>query len=166
MKERNNAWQDVLSRYYQDEYRKMLTFGYTYLENRSLAEVAIQETFLLATEKQAVLMAHPNPKGWLYTTLRHVVQQMGRDKQRAMKLCVDLDHTADPGYEMDLPSELDNMDSDDLLLIKAIYLDGVPLKEYAESCGISVSTLRMRLSRLKKRLREDPTIKEIKNFKE
>mgnify|MGYP002882449978 CR=1 FL=1 len=59
----------------------------------------VQEVFLIAHRKQAVVAEHPDPRGWLYRTARNVVQHHRRSIARRIRLAEAVGHEPDSGHE-------------------------------------------------------------------
>ena len=47
------------------------------------AEDILQDTYLEAYQHRGMLMAHPNPAGWLYKTALNLYRNEGRKKENA-----------------------------------------------------------------------------------
>ena len=50
------------------------------LSNASLAEEAVQETFVIACTKQHALENSPNPEGWIMNTLKNVCRNIQKNR--------------------------------------------------------------------------------------
>ena len=59
---------------YLEMFELLFSYARSSLENDSLAEEAVQETFRIACLKPSELCASPNPKGWLVNTLKNVIR--------------------------------------------------------------------------------------------
>lgn len=64
----------------------------------------VQEVFLIAHRKHDVVAEHPDPRGWLYRTARHVVQHHRRSIARRIRLAEAVGHEPDMAHEA-LPDE-------------------------------------------------------------
>ena len=154
---------EALEQYYRAEFKRMLRVaGYT-LKNDNLAETAVQETFVTAARKIDSLLSSPNPTGWLYNTLNYTIKQIQRERLASLRRYVALDDAPEPSQDADEPSELDLETNEDLRLFKRYYIEGYSLKELAAELGISVPALKMRMTRARKRLKNDKNILEMKN---
>ena len=71
----------LLESYYCNEATNMIAFASCILNNRSMAEVAVQETFLIALNEMEKLKASPKPVGWLYITLKNIIMHMKREQK-------------------------------------------------------------------------------------
>jgi len=65
----------------------------------------VQEVFLIAHRKHAVVAEHPDPRGWLYRTARNVVQHHRRSIARRLRLAEAVGHEPDTTHDA-LPDEL------------------------------------------------------------
>lgn len=153
-----------LERYYRAEYASMLKFSICTLHDENLAQVAVQETFVIASRKYSELTGSQKPVGWLYNVLKNVIRQIIRERKAMLERYVELSPTNDPSVEMEQICCLDVNKNDDLRLLSRFYVEGYSLEEVAKELKISVPALKMRMCRAKKRLREDPEINDMKNF--
>ena len=71
---------------YQELYQNLLQIAFFYLQNRSLAEEAVQEAFRIAVEKIDDLLSSPNPSGWLALTTRNSAKNLLRQEQAYQRL--------------------------------------------------------------------------------
>ena len=55
---------------YMEMYDMLITYARCALQEESLAEEAVQETFRIACQKPESLRDSPNPNGWLVTRSR------------------------------------------------------------------------------------------------
>lgn len=155
---------EVLEYYYQQEYKDMFKFAYRLLKDEHIAEVAVQDTFLIASNKIKKLCDSPNPRGWLYNTLKNAIRHLQRERQRMLERCVDFDSAQEPFTEMPPIASLDISKNADLQMLAQFYVNGYSLEEIAAHMGISVPAVKMRINRAKKRLRANPEIKNLRNF--
>jgi len=140
----------LLEQHFKAEYKSMISFASRVLDSSSLAETAVQDTFVCALEHMDKLTASENPVGWLYNTLKNIIRHMRRDERTLLRRVV----------QMEAASELDISVSDcydtsflggevdpDLRLLVQFYLHGYTLKELAAREGISIGAMKMRLKR-------------------
>lgn len=122
------------------------------------AEDAVQETFTIAWEKQELFLNHPNPSGWLIVTLKNVVRNMSREEQKwstyLLQVSEDMVHPP-PDAALELEGIVS---SEDLFLLKRLYLYKETYDEVCQDLGIKKSTLAMRVKRIKENFK--------KNYKE
>lgn len=146
----------LLEAYYRNEYAEMLSTASYMLNNSALAEVAVQDTFVIALENIDKLTASPSPVGWLYNVLKNNVRHMRRDQQAMLKRFVSLDdapevEAVDAGHKAKFFIN-ENKNPEMELLIK-FYIHGYSLKELAHEYGISIGACKMRIKRAKTRLK-------------
>jgi len=141
-----------LEQLYRAEFNNMLRFASVLLSDDSLAETAVQESFLIAARKFDNLIASPSTVGWLYNTLKFVVKQMRRERQAMLARSVPLEDAP----ELSVEDEISTLDTknEDIQLLKRFYIDGFTLKELAAELGITVPAMKMRLSRARKRAKK------------
>lgn len=153
---KRDADTSLLEKYYREEYKDMLLFAGRMLNSVELAEVAVQETFVIALEKLSSLKASTKPLGWLYNTLKNVIRHMRRDQQAQLLRVISIDDI------LELPAS--DKESDLLLLTSAekdpalrllieFYVEGRSIKSLAEENSISVGACKMRLKRARERSR-------------
>ena len=142
----------VIEQLFRSEYEGMADFAAYLLGSESLAEVAVQETFVCAMEHIDKLLASPNRVGWLYNALKLTIRHIKREQYLLLKRTMQLEDvpeqhlsTADR-YSLALHGE--EADPELQLLIR-FYLYGYTLKELAEEMGLTVGAVKMRISRAK-----------------
>ena len=145
---------------YNDMYGPLLAYATSTLENRALAEEAVQETFRIACSKIEAISTSENPKGWLTNTLKNVVRNSIKSRARLNRLVVaSLSHEED---YLTIPTEDDYMDifysslipTEDYQLLKRIALDKYSRLEAAEELGISMEACKKRVQRAKEKLQK------------
>lgn len=156
--------QEFVAQLYRVQYNKMLQYATTLLGDIGPAEVAVQETFVVAAQKIDDFQSSANPVGWLFNTLKYAVMQVRRDRQQAIKHCIPLEDAPELAVPQASINELDLSDNPDLRLLNRVYVEGYPLKELAAELEITVPALKMRINRAKKRQQRDPKIKNLKIF--
>lgn len=155
----------VLEKCYEAKRKDLYKSARATLQSEHLAEDIVQDTFTYAADHIDSFMESPNPEGWLYKAMGHLIQHALRTRQRLLVRNIPLEDVMDlttneDGYEI---NELD-MESEDMQLIARYFAYGWSLAELAEQYGISVSAVKMRINRAKKRLQNDPNIQDLKNF--
>lgn len=147
-----------IEKLFQEEYEDMAEFARHVLGDGNLADVAVQETFLIALRKADELMKSRNPTGWLYNTLRNILMHLERERNCLMKRNVSLyavrpeavscrDSYSEVGAEVQR--------SEDWKLLTAFYLGGRSIKELAREQGVSEAVCKSRLKRARERLRRE-----------
>ena len=108
-------------------------------------------------------MDHENPMGWLYLTAKNKLMKL----QSRKKSMYSLDDTKYFHFkareikefkygEIELAETIRNSVSEkEYEMLRDYYLNGYSSEEVAEKYGVDKGSIRMRMSRLKKRLREE-----------
>ncbi len=60
---------------YYNYFRKLTLYAGAQMRNQSRAQDVVQDTFHEALRHIDVLMEHPNPGGWLMTTLKNKIRE-------------------------------------------------------------------------------------------
>ncbi len=149
-----------IDRLYLQMYPMLFEYARSSLSNDSLAEEAVQDTFIIACQKPEALCNSPNPEGWLVNTLKHVLSNTIRSQSIARRIFLDYfaSNVSDVSVSNDrVGLEIlyeDVADLEEFKLVKEMALDGRSYLEMAEQRGISVGTCRKRMERAKKILRK------------
>ncbi len=149
-----------IDRLYLQMYPMLFEYARSSLANDSLAEEAVQDTFIIACQKPEALCNSPNPKGWLVNTLKYVLSNTIRSQSIAKRIF--LDYFASNASDVSVSTDRvgleilyeDVADLEEFKLVKEMALDGRSYLEMAEHRGISVGTCRKRMERAKKVLRK------------
>ena len=139
-------------------YDRLFIYARSALDNESLAEEAIQETFRIVCMKPEDLLSSPNPKGWIVNTLKYTIQNMKRSRDKANVLLTQyLAANSSVAFSEDrisLEVTYENVArSEEFSLIKEMAVDGRSHLEMAQSRGISVAACKKRVQRAKEFLR-------------
>lgn len=143
-------------------YEKVYIFIDRRQTDKGLVEDVVQETFLEAYKKAEVLAEHPNPLGWLYLTARNKMLSLSgsrkdlcffEDGEEAYLNRAKMD---DAKYgEVELEESIKAVISEkDYQMLCDYYLNGYNSGELAGKYGVERGSLRMQVSRLKKKLRK------------
>lgn len=143
----------VIEALFRANWEALYRYANRMLRSPPLAEEAVQEAFLIAVTKYEELQASGNPEGWLFCTVRNVVRNQQRARQRWSELLLRLlseqnDAPALSGVFTGLAED------EDLRLVRRVTLEGYSVRETAEALGISVEACKKRIQRAKARLRE------------
>ncbi len=149
---------ELIDRLYFEMYDSLVGYANSCLYDQHRAQELTQEVFVSALRKPEALLSCPNPKGWLYKTMRNMIQNNGRTTAHQIKLIAD--YLAANGAEITV-----SIDQPDLKLkygglaeteaFKLIYdmaVLGKTHEEMAAERGISVTTCRKRAERAEKYL--------------
>ncbi|MDR0295618.1 MAG: RNA polymerase sigma factor [Prevotellaceae bacterium] len=135
-------------------------YAYRKTGNYDLVPDILQELFLLFYNKIDHVMVHPDPKGWLFKSLKHICQKKLR--QLMVRNEVPLEEAMDVSYYMQetaagntlleiLPAKLSE---EECRFLKMVYEEELSHKEIAIRLGIKEDASRQRLVRVKKRCRK------------
>ena len=147
-----------IEEFYLEMYDRLFIYARSALDNESLAEEAIQETFRIVCMKPEDLLSSPNPKGWIVNTLKYTIQNMKRSRDKANVLLTQyLAANSSVAFSEDrisLEVTYENVArSEEFNLIKEMAVDGRSHLEMAQSRGISVAACKKRVQRAKEFLR-------------
>lgn len=153
---------------YIEMYDKLMMVARKNEDNEALAEEAVQETFSIACQKIDECLRHPNPQGWLVTTLKNVILNSKRKRANAKRLIeqflmAQFKEASVSENRLDLNILYGKTaDTEEFKLILEMAVDGRSHKEMAESRGISVSACKKRVQRakeiLQRKIGKDVTI--------
>lgn len=156
----NGNQQRTIEELYKQMYYPLSAYAQSTLNDRSLAEEAVQDTFRVACAKANDFLSSPNPRGWLLNTLKYVIKNTVRSRAYLNNMIVStLDFDENIIFEdMDAPDidflYSDLVDSEDYKLLKKIVLDKYSMLEASQELGISVETCKKRVQRAKKKLKK------------
>ncbi len=149
-----------IDRLYLQMYPMLFEYARSSLSNDSLAEEAVQDTFIIACQKPEALCGSPNPEGWLVNTLKYVLSNTIRSQNIARRILLDyfasnLNVVSASTDRVGLEILYDDVaDLEEFKLVKEMALDGRSYLEMAVERGISVGTCRKRVERAKEVLRK------------
>lgn len=151
---------DFIEQLYLELYERLRIYACTALENEALAEEAVQETFRTACMKPEELCQSPNPRGWLYQTLKNTIWNTKRTRSNAKRFLTEYTvmHGRDGAYSEDqigLETTYGNLsDLEEFQLLREFAVDGKSHLEMATKRGISVEACKKRVQRAKEFLRK------------
>ena len=141
------------------EYRpKLMHIVFLTVNDVHLAEDIVQDIFYEAWRHREALVNHPNQKGWLYRALQYKIREYLRKKTVREQLSVNPEEIEisceESGYskaEMELMM-CEMLTPDEQIRFKRYFLLGEPTAEIAEKENVTENNMRVRLSRLKKKM--------------
>lgn len=162
---------DIYQQYAEDVYN-VIRFRLRPFGLGDAADDLLQEVFLTAMDKCGSLISHPDIRRWLFATAnfkaKNFIRKMASERRRVLW---DIEATGF-GQEPDLSAEnalaqifeeqidctdvlrriKESMTSADKLLYKQTYEEKVPPEELSCTYGITEAAVRMRISRMRKRI--------------
>lgn len=145
---------------YYEMYDRLKVYARSSLNNEDAAEEAVQETFRIACQKPDSVCNSPNPKGWIFNTLKNTIRNI-RSSQASAKNLIEtyqllysheLEHAEDhPSLEL-LYGNTKN--SEDLTLLIEMAIEGRTHAEMAAKRGISINACKKRVQRAKENLQK------------
>ena len=156
-----NAEQNrMIEELYREMFDKMKAYACCSLDNESLAEEAVQETFRIACQKPEQLCESANPRGWLVQTLKYTIRNIQSNRESAKRimeryLMTQIDDFTFSEDRIDFHILYDNVaDTEEFKLLAEMAIEGRSHLEMANSRGISVSACKKRVQRAKETLRK------------
>lgn len=149
-----------IEKMYTKMFRMMAEYARSSLQDPSLAEEAVQETFRIACQKPWELLTSSNPEGWLVNTLKYVITNIKREIAESKELLDDyasqrIEEIAASGDHIGVEIlYADIAKSEEFVLLKELALDGKSHLELARDRGISVAASRKRVQRAKEILKK------------
>ena len=149
-----------LTAIYLDRRKPLRVFAESKLNNRALAEEAVQQAFEIACRKIDDFYSSPNPDGWIFNAVRFVVSNMASRQRTESRVIAPVDEyrpdlvaaPADP-----LPLRVHFGDLVDLPQFRIVYemeFMGRTLAEIAIDLGISEVACKKRAERARKYLQK------------
>lgn len=165
--------QEFFTDLYIDNYHKI----YTFISHRAMlkcsadADDIVQDVFVLAYSRRDVLENHPNPGGWLMATAKFACMAYNRGKDiKAELTSIDEMYDLDDGYDYEQAiverireeqlvnagaarKALDNLGETDRHIYFLKYVSHLTSKEISQLTGMTVSTVNVRVFRIKEKVR-------------
>lgn len=151
-----------LSDFYRQHHSKLFLRAYAMLKQRDLAEIAVQEAFLVPCKDISKLLTHENPIGWMKKIVENVSLHILRDQQQNRSLFVSLEgliSRKEPAVPNKSVFELKDfclqvITQEDFDFFLRIVEDGYTYTEEAERLGISLNACYKRFERIRVRLQK------------
>lgn len=153
----------IFEQCYKDYYQSLINFAHARLrESSDFSEDCVQEAFTVFYNRLQAGENFEYPKAFLYRTLDNIVK-----KQKAKIVAEEMNTVSldDPDNTIDIAvqDEIDcekyirilekSLDEDEKTLYTAKYVDGKKIEQIANETNLSVGAVTMRLSRLRKKLK-------------
>lgn len=142
-----------------------ITIQDTIIKDTCMVEDIVQDVFLEAVKKYDSFKNHPNQIGWLYQTAQYKIKEYERKLRKLNESDIEEleDVMADDNVSGYLETELklllcEAMTPEERLRYYRYFLWGWTIEEIAEAEGISVNNMRVKITRLKKKLLQQVNI--------
>lgn len=150
---------ELIDRLYFEMYEPLVGYANSLLHDQHRAEELVQEVFVSAVRKPDALLSSPNPRGWLYRTLVHMLQNNTRTTAHQLQLIAD--YLSVNGAQIAVSIDQPDLklkygtlaQTEEFKLIYDMAVLGKTHEEMAAERSISVNTCRKRAERAKKFLR-------------
>ena len=145
---------------YHTLYKFLVFYADSSLNNKALAEEAVQEAFAIACSKPAQVCGSPNPKGWMVNTTVFVIKNIESRQRTARKIIADVaDYRPDLFAAPEAPLDLwlqygDLVKTKEFKLIYAMAVEGKSIIALADELGISADACKKRAERARKYLQK------------
>lgn len=156
----NSEQSKIIEALYREMFAKLLAYAQSNLDNESLVDEVIQETFRIACQCPEKVCESPNPQGWLVNTLRNTIRNMRRNQATAKRIMEqylmqqykELSVTED-SVRLEILYD-DIADTEEFALLKEMAVDGLSHSEMAQARGITVNACKKRVQRAKEFLQK------------
>jgi RNA polymerase sigma-70 factor (ECF subfamily) len=138
---------------YELQWRPVFLAAYGLSRNQAISEDATQEAFVRALQRWGHLKHHPNPVGWLVTTALNCARRELRHRSREAVAWYDQAMVQESESVLDLLDEIRRLPRRQLQVVILRYAMDWSVEDIAEVLGCGPSTVRVHLSRAKRRLR-------------
>lgn len=141
---------------FREMHPMLLRFARAGLGSDELAEEAVQEVFLRACAAPEKVVEHEKPKGWTVKTLKNVLKEMYRKRDRMRELIATNSEFRNAVHCDDyfLIEYADILSPEEFELICKLKVDHYTVREAAEELGISVEACKKRSQRAMEKLRK------------
>lgn len=156
----NAEQRGFINELYHTLYKFLVIYANSSLNNKALAEEAVQEAFAIACSKLDQVCRSPNPKGWMVNTTAFVVKNIEKRQRRARRIIADIadyrpELVAAPEQPLDLRLQYGDLaETKEFKLIYAMAVEGKSLLTLADELGISVDACKKRAERARKYLQK------------
>lgn len=150
---------ESIEQVYRSFYGGLFIFANSKLRNRELAEEAVQETFRIACSKPNEFRAATNKNGWLVEVLKQVMMDIQKHRAKDIELMAAIANTPSEALRTYDPAKVEMLygnymnDLDFRILVRfSVYGDSIAV--ISKNTGLSISAVKKRLERARKKYRE------------
>ena len=155
--EAENRAQAFLEQLYLEMSPQLVRYAMVSLQDADAAEDLVQDVFRIACLRYEELAASSNPRGWLVNTLKYVLWNNNREKDRyiaALFKVFSMQSEEEKSKQQMEAVHNELFNDDDFLLLKRLYLERETVQEIALHDGIPLDTCKKRVRRAKRRLKK------------
>ena len=142
----------LLELLYKDMYVVLLSYANASMENETLADEAVQDTFRIARAKSAEFAACADPKAWLMLTLKNVIRNTRKELMELNRLFISFELAHDESGQ-DILNDL--LTHEEYELLSRIVLQKYTISAAAKELGISIESCRKKVRLIKQKLRKN-----------
>lgn len=158
-KRKSHNVQEEFDKMYLEYKPQLMKFVLASIENKSIAEDIVQETFYEALRKYEVFRQHPYQIGWLYKAAGYKIKEYLRKMQPRNEVSIEQEEIEElldfeDGYD-DAETQLvlyETLTKDELLRFRRYYIWGESTEEIAGKEHVTENNMRVRLSRLRQKI--------------
>ena len=150
---------DAIRTIYAEFNKQVFTVTMSMLGNRTLAEEAVQQTFLNAWRRAATYDPSRALAPWLYAIARRASIDVYRRERRHYSVDADRDIADDEGPVLErtweawqLRTALEQLRPEDRDTLRAVYFEDLSHEETARRLGVALGTVKSRVHRAQQRL--------------
>jgi DNA-directed RNA polymerase specialized sigma24 family protein len=141
--------------FFRTEYASVARTVYLILRDRGRAEDISQEAFMQLYANWRKVSRYERPEAWVRrVAIRLAVRQQKRDRMRAVLERTTVDTPSPGGDAPDLEQAMKGLSPMQRAVVVLYYFEDRPTNEIVEILGTSQSTVRVHLSRARRRLAE------------
>lgn len=153
---------DFIDRLYRKKYDLLFKYAKYAFNDSSIAEEAVQETFIVACICHEKLQASLNPEGWIVNTHKFVCKNIQKSRKRNIQRMLSLanenalkpNEYTEPSFENKFDLE-DYVSPEDVFILRKFILEGYSHKDLAKELNITVAACKKRLQRAKEKFRKN-----------
>jgi RNA polymerase sigma-70 factor (ECF subfamily) len=154
----DNSFECVLNAWREHE-SELLGYLVRCLSDKHLADDLLQEVFVKALTQGHGFCSLNNPRAWLFQVARNALVDQQRLGKKAVPLPHDLVEESDDASPVDVLSEclervLSELPDEDHEILRQCDIEGAKQQAFAEEHGLSLSAVKSRILRARRRLRE------------
>lgn len=149
-------WEEL----YEDHYKELIAYGYHMSGSKELAEDLVQETFVKALMNTEIVedLSPSKRRAWLFRTFKNLFF----DRYRRVILENEYQQSCQPAYledqgiqQIENAMMLQSLKPEDRAIFQLRYFDGYSAEEISEMMKLPPGTIRSKLSRCRKYLKQN-----------